>query len=388
MNYRKKINTRRPQPNKRAASTLSPHVLLRHAEIAGGTPASYVSEQSYADMDLHPALKSNLLKKGYKKPTEIQEKTIENLVHGHNMIGVASTGTGKTGAFLIPIVQQLLTTDNTTYLIVVPTRELALQVREEFDELSRGLRFSATCFIGGTSVGKDLVKARKKSHLIVGTPGRLIDMINQRALSLKGITGLVLDEFDRMLDMGFVNDVKTIVSLMHSRKQTMLFSATVKPSQEALIRGLVENPIKITASSGAESSNNVKQSMIKIRDGENKFDVLYNLLREDSFKKVILFAETKRTVDKINKQLIKTGINSDVIHGNKSQNYRSKAIQSFKSGKIRVLVATDVASRGIDVDNVTHVINYQIPQTLDSYIHRIGRTGRAGKTGMAYTFIN
>ncbi|SFW73995.1 ATP-dependent RNA helicase RhlE [Sinomicrobium oceani] len=395
MNYKKKINTkntsvkRRPPVKKGKASSLSPQDLLQHtSKLPEPSAVPFVAKQAYAEMDLHPMLLKNLQRKGYTHPTEIQEKTLISLVNGDNLIGIASTGTGKTGAFLIPIVQQLLTTPNTRYLVVVPTRELALQVHEEFQQLNRSFGFSSVCFIGGTSVGKDVAKARHKNHLIISTPGRLLDLVGQKALRLQNISGLVLDEFDRMLDMGFIQSVQTIVSLMTSRKQTMLFSATIKPGQEKLIHDIVPGALTVKASSGTESSSNVKQNMIKVSDGENKFDVLHNLLKESSFKKVILFAETKRTVDKINKQLAKAGIHSDVIHGNKSQNYRTRAITLFKSGKIRVLVATDVAARGIDVDNVTHVINYQMPQSIDSYIHRIGRTGRAGKQGMAYTFIN
>ncbi|RAV29092.1 DEAD/DEAH box helicase [Sinomicrobium soli] len=395
MYYKKNNNTRntpqrrRPPAGNRKTSSLSTTALLQHTKkTPEHSSATFVAQQTYGEMNLHPLLQKNLHKKGYTHPTEIQEKTISPLVNGENLVGIASTGTGKTGAFLIPIIQQLLVTPRTRYLVVVPTRELALQVREEFEALAGGLKFFSACFIGGTSVGRDIARAKRKNHLVIGTPGRLLDLAEQGALPLQGINGLVLDEFDRMLDMGFIKSVKTLISLMSSRKQTMLFSATINPGQEPLIKDIVASSVRVKASSGTESSSNVKQHIIKLSEGENKFEVLHNLLKEKSCKKVILFAETKRAVDKINKQLTRTGIHSDVIHGNKSQNYRTRTIQHFKSGKIRVLVATDVAARGIDVDNVTHVINYQMPQSLDSYIHRIGRTGRAGKQGRAYTFIN
>ncbi|TXC75644.1 DEAD/DEAH box helicase [Luteibaculum oceani] len=381
-----KKNIDRRRSKKRMVSSINPKMLVKSA--VKSTVKPYTPSQCYADMALRPEILKNLSAKGYTHPTEIQDKAIASLISGRNMVGIAATGTGKTGAFLIPIVEQMLCNKGKTALVVVPTRELAEQVLIEFKALSRGMGLSSACFIGGTNVGKDLGIARRKQDLIVGTPGRLLDLVNQGALRLKGTEILVLDEFDRMLDMGFLPDVKSIVSCMKSRMQTMLFSATLKSDQEKHIQQLLSDPIRIKVSSGTESSDNVEQNIIKVKPDENKFDLLKNLLLQPSFEKVILFAETKRSVDKIQVKLQKVGVMSDVIHGNKSQNYRSNAIRKFKSGKTRVLVATDVAARGIDVDGVTHVINYQLPLTMDSYIHRIGRTGRAGKTGMAYTFIN
>lgn len=380
-------NSRRAQAQKKpAVSALDPRSLIK--KPTASMRADFLAGRPYSEMALHPSLKKNIEKKGYISPTEIQERSLPELLAGRNMVGIASTGTGKTGAFLIPFVERLLADRDQTCLVVVPTRELAMQVRAEFDDLTRGMGFFSSCFIGGTNVGKDVRNAGRKHHLIVGTPGRLVDLADRRALSLRGVSVLVLDEFDRMLDMGFIHDVKTIVSHAASRNQTLLFSATIDPSQEHLVRLFAPDPVMLTVSSGNHSSDNVEQNIVEVGKNENKFDVLHKMLSDDSFEKVILFAETKRTVDKINKQLVKTGIRSDVIHGDKSQNYRSRAIHSFKTGRTRVLVATDVASRGIDIEGVTHVINYQLPMTMDSYIHRIGRTGRAGKTGMAYTFIN
>lgn len=348
----------------------------------------FVSEFTFDNLELHQKLKNSIKAKGYIRPTKIQEKSIDHLINQKNLIGIAATGTGKTGAFLIPIIHQILVNKNTTALVVVPTRELAQQVRDEFSSLTKGFGVYASCFIGGTNINKDVSIAKKRSHFIVGTPGRLNDLMSRNALSLRNTSILVLDEFDRMLDMGFINDVRKISSTMSNRKQTILFSATVEKSQEKLIKEFIKSPIRINVSTGLHSSNNVHQHIIKVADSENKFDVLLNLLNKDSFEKVILFAETKRTADKISKKLRSSGLLSDTIHGGKTQNYRSKVIKLFKSGETNILVATDVAARGIDVDNVSHVINYQLPMTMDSYIHRIGRTGRAGKIGKAYTFIN
>ncbi|MFY0687463.1 MAG: DEAD/DEAH box helicase [Cyclobacteriaceae bacterium] len=384
MNYRNRSRTK--PSNKRPASTLNPELLVKKSKQI--TTKSYVSDRTYEDLRLHPNLYRNIASKGYKSPTEIQDKCIEQIIQGNNIIGIAATGTGKTAAFLIPIVQQMLERNDVTGLVVVPTRELAQQVLSEFKSLTEATGLKSACFIGGTSLNRDISLARRRQHLIVGTPGRLNDLIDRNALRIDGISTLVLDEFDRMLDMGFVKDIQKLIAGLHNRKQTMLFSATVDKSQERLINQIVENPVKVNVSGGVKSSDNVDQNIIRVERNENKFDVLLKLVKEPSFEKVLLFAETKRGVDKLSKQLVQSGIRSDVIHGNKSQNYRSRAIELFKSGKTKILVATDVAARGIDITGVTHVINYQLPQTMDSYIHRIGRTGRADATGQAYTFVN
>jgi len=385
MNYSRNKNRGR-KPRKKATSQIKPEWLVKKATKVKTTP--FVPSHTFAQLNLHKALSKNIAQKGYVNPTEIQEKCIDQLLSGQNLVGVAATGTGKTAAFLIPIIEQIMQGGSVTGLVVVPTRELAMQVATEFKSLTKGLRLFVSCFIGGTNVNKDVSFARKHNDLIVGTPGRINDLIDRKALKLNHTHTLVLDEFDRMLDMGFVKDIQKIVATMSNRQQTMLFSATVAPDQEKLINEIVPHPVRVNVSTGTHSSDNVEQKIIRVAEDENKFDVLYDMVSEASFSKVILFAETKRTVDRLGKQLIKSGIKSDVIHGDKSQNYRTRAIDQFKRGKVKVLVATDVAARGIDVKGVTHVINYQLPQTMDSYIHRIGRTGRADAIGTAYTFVN
>ena len=385
MTYHRK-KTRSNYTNRGPVSEINPEFLVKKASQTEHVP--YVSELNYSDLSLHANLSSNIARKGYSKPTEIQERCINPLIEGKNLIGIAATGTGKTAAFLIPIIHRMLMDNSITALVVVPTRELAQQVEAEFKSLTKGSILNSVCFIGGTSVNKDILQARRKTRLIVGTPGRINDLIDRNALKLNKTSTLVIDEFDRMLDMGFIRDIQKIVSTMKNRKQTMLFSATKDSSQDKLITQIIEQPVRVDVTSGIKPSNNVDQNIIRIRKNENKYDVLLNLISDVSFDKVILFAETKRMVDKLSKQLGKSGIKSDVIHGNKSQNYRSKAISLFKQGKVKVLVATDVAARGIDINGITHVVNYQLPQTMDSYIHRIGRTGRAGATGTAYTFID
>lgn len=372
---------------KKAVSSIDPNMLIKKAVRV--EEKAYQPTRSFDEMPISPNLKANLHAKGFKFPTQIQDETLAHLISGRDLMGVANTGTGKTGAFLIPIIEQLLSSNKPFQsLVVVPTRELALQVEEEFRSLSYKLGLYSSSFIGGTNVGSDIKKLGRKNHLIIGTPGRLMDMADRGALRLRDISTLVLDEFDRMLDMGFVNEIKKMVKMMPMRKQTMLFSATVDKTQKSLIAELLNDPIEIKVSSGTSTSDQIDQDIIRVPAGGDKYTMLLDLLGGSDIDKVLIFAETKRLVDKVGKQLNKSGITTDVIHGNKSQNYRSKALDKFKKGKVKILVATDVAARGIDVDNISHVINYQLPLTFDSYVHRIGRTGRAGKTGKAYTFVD
>lgn len=382
-NYR-----RRPQQRSRKVeSTINPNLLVKKATKSVET--KYIATKGFSEFSLHPLVLKSLKIKGYKTPTEIQEKTLSKLIEGEDLIGIAATGTGKTGAFLIPLIHKILRNEINSTLIVVPTRELAQQVTEEFRSLTKGMRLNSACFIGGTSVGKDISIAKRGNlDLVVGTPGRIGDLMKRKSLQLRDYGVLVMDEFDRMLDMGFINEIKRISEAMYTRKQTILFSATVDKSQENLIKNFVNNPVRVNVTSGLKSSDNVDQSIIKVKHNEDKFDLLLGLIDDETLSKVILFAETKRVVDKLSKKLVKAGVRSEVIHGDKSQNYRTRAIEMFKKGKVKVLVATDVAARGIDIKGVTHVINYQLPKTMDSYIHRIGRTGRAETTGTAYTFVN
>ncbi|MBL6692688.1 MAG: DEAD/DEAH box helicase [Flavobacteriaceae bacterium] len=347
-----------------------------------------ISTREFSALEIHPELQSRISKKGFVKTTEIQDKTFEIISRGDNIIGIANTGTGKTGAFLIPIIDLLLTNKKRHKTIVlVPTRELAQQVDQELRSLSKGLKIYSSCFIGGTSINKDVDKLRRLNHVIIGTPGRINDMINRRALKLHDFDKVVLDEFDTMLDMGFLQEVKKIIDQMHQRNQTILFSATENPKQKTIIDGLIDGYERVRVSEGKANTDNIYQDVIKTKDDEEKNQMLIDLLRKKEFKKVLIFSETKRQVSKLCRVLKKFEVKVDEIHGDKSQQYRSKAIQKFKSGSIQVMVATDVASRGIDIDNITHVINYRIPSSKESYIHRIGRTGRAGKEGSAITFV-
>ena len=347
----------------------------------------YTSDLTFEDFPFHPDLKRNIAKMGFEQPTEIQEKTIEPISKLQDVIGIASTGTGKTGAFLMPIINSLLTEEHSfSTLVMVPTRELALQVEEEFKKLTRGLNLYITSVIGGQNILRDIKNLRRTNHVIVGTPGRLTDLYQRKVLFLENFSTLILDEFDRMLDMGFSKDVSYLLEKMINRDQTLLFSATIDEKQRKLISGIMKEPVEIRVSSGKTTAEHINQDVLYER-GEEKLSKLLDLVNGQQFEKVLVFAETKRNVAKLTKSLKRAGITADEIHGDKSQNYRQNALRSFKNGRVKVLVATDVAARGLDISNVTHVINYEVPQNYETYIHRIGRTGRAGKGGNAYTFV-
>jgi len=380
-------NRRRGNNNGRKTNTsIKPHQLVNEAKPL--ETSTYQSSVKFTDIPLHDKLQRNIKSAGFERPTEIQEKTLELISNWEDVIGVATTGTGKTGAFLIPIINNLLSIDqNDKTLVIVPTRELALQVEQEFKMLARKTNLYITSLIGGTNIRQDFKNLKRTNHIIVGTPGRLVDLHKRGNLKLHDFSILVLDEFDRMLDMGFSQDVDLLTKAMNTRKQTMLFSATIDKSLKKRIQKLMHNPTEVLVSTGNVSAEHINQDVIKVKQHE-KFDTLLNMVQEQHFEKVLVFAETKRRVSKLARQLKKSGVTSDEIHGDKRQGYRKRALNSFENGKVRVLVATDVAARGLDITDVTHVINYEMPRDYETYIHRVGRTGRAGKTGMAYTFLN
>lgn len=381
-------HNRKSNPRAKQKSSIKVSQLEKKAQPVVA-PEPYVASRSFAQMPLDSRLKTSIQKKGYQFPTEIQDNTLEHLLAGRDLMGIARTGTGKTGAFLIPLIQRLISgKEQFNVLVLAPTRELAVQIDEEFKSLTLGLNLNSECFIGGTNINRDFQKLRKRSQFIIGTPGRLIDLYQRGALRFKDFQILILDEYDRMLDMGFARDVERITDAMKQRKQTMLFSATVDPKQADAIARLLKNPVEIKVSDGQTTGEHIDQEIIRVAEGQDKFKMLEDMIRQPGFEKVLVFAETKRWVSKVHKKLVQSGIHAEQIHGNKSQNYRQAALKKFSNGQVQVLVATDVAARGLDVSDVSHVINYQLPSSMDSYIHRIGRTGRAGKSGKAYTFVN
>lgn len=373
--------------NGRKSSIVDYSRLIQKAVVS--EEQSFLSDRSIGELPISPQLKQRLINKGFERPTEIQDRSLEALLRGQDILGIAQTGTGKTGAFLIPIIETLLKSDQREYaLIVVPTRELAMQVNEEFRSMTKSLRLYSACFIGGTNINSDFQALQRSHHVIIGTPGRLLDLANQKALRFGRFNTLVLDEFDRMLDMGFAKDVQRILSAMHNRNHTMLFSATLDKSQQGTIDEILHNPLVVKVSSGEKTADQIDQDIIELAPHQDKFSVLLDILRNQDCEKAIVFDETKHRVSRLCQKLNQAGIRSEQIQGNKSQNARQRALEAFKNGEVHVLVATDVAARGLDVPEVSHVINYQLPMSYDSYIHRIGRTGRAGKSGIALTFVD
>lgn len=382
-------NKQNNKPKKKGqVSSITDLSLLEKKAIPVKEEKKYVG-QEVKDLPIDPRLRNNLVKKGYENLTQIQDQSIEPLLNKRDIMGIAQTGTGKTAAFLVPLIHNLLQDPKSREktLIMVPTRELAVQIEGEFKSMTKGLKIFCASFIGGTNINTDVQRINKNPQFVIGTPGRLIDLYQRRSLKLNQYQTLVLDEFDRMLDMGFIKDIQFIISQMKNRKQNLLFSATLDHKQKDTIDDILHNPVKIKVTSGKSSSANVNQRVLKLKEGDNKFEILCRLLETESMEKVIIFEETKHQVKRLCKKLTALNIVNEEIHGNKTQNARQKALNNFKSGRSKILVATDVAGRGIDVSDVSHVINYQLPKTYDAYIHRIGRTGRAGKIGHAITIV-
>jgi ATP-dependent RNA helicase RhlE len=345
----------------------------------------FIPEHQFGDFKLNPTILETLEKSGYKQPTPIQDKIILHILNGRDVVGLANTGTGKTAAFLIPLIHKIANKKHKQILIMTPTRELALQIDQEFRIFSKGLGLYSVCCVGGANINMQIRDLRYKNHLIIGTPGRMLDLINRRCLKLGEVETIVLDEADQMLDMGFVNDIKMIMSNVPAERHTLCFAATMSPTIESLIGKFLKDPITISVKTQA-TAKNVEQDIVKIK-GMDKVDILHDILNNPDFKKVLVFGRTKHGVEKLSKKLISRGFKTESIHGNKSQGQRQRALKRFKDNFVQVLVATDVAARGLDIDNVTHVINYDLPATYDDYVHRIGRTGRGSKKGKALTFI-
>ena len=345
----------------------------------------FVPVHAFTDFHISDSLKKNIVSKGYITPTPIQDCAIPHVLSGADVVGIANTGTGKTAAFLIPLIEKVLLDRTQSVLIVVPTRELAIQIDEELRAFTFGMRiFSAVC-VGGASMGAQIKNLRYQNNFIIGTPGRLKDLIEQKYLNLGGFKTVVLDEADRMLDMGFVNDMRFMMNLMPKIRHTLFFSATMSREVEVLIKEFLRSPVTVSVKTG-DTAKNVEQDIVKT-NGKNKLDVLHELLLQEGFRKVLVFGRTKHGVERLSKLLASRGVKAESIHGNKNLSKRRQALHLFKANHIQVLVATDVAARGLDIDGISHVINFDIPATYDDYVHRIGRTGRGEKKGKALTFI-
>ncbi len=345
----------------------------------------YIPTNKFVDFKIEAPLKANIIKKGYQEPTPIQDRVIPLILEGKDVVGIANTGTGKTAAFLIPVINKSILKKQSKTIIIVPTRELALQIEKEFNDFTHGIKIFSTICIGGTSMGKQFSDLRRFHSFIIGTPGRIKDLVQRKSINMSLFDTIILDEADRMLDMGFIEDIKYLMELMPEKKQALCFSATIPQEIELLIKRFLKEPIKISVKT-QESSVNVNQDVVRI-GREDKLEVLCNLLSKENFSKVLIFGKTKHGVEKLSKELLKRGFRVESIHGDKTQAKRQKSLNLFKRNQVNILVATDVAARGLDINDISHVINYDLPATYDDYVHRIGRTGRGKKKGESITFV-
>lgn len=339
---------------------------------------------------IEPLLKA-LKTEGYTHPTPIQEQSIPVVLNKKDLLGCAQTGTGKTAAFALPILQ-LLTEKSTRdsspalkALILSPTRELAIQIGESFTAYGKHTKLKHAVIFGGVSAHQQINQLRNGVDILVATPGRLLDLMTQRVVNLQHIQIFVLDEADRMLDMGFINDVKKIIAKLPFKRQTLFFSATMPPDIAKLADSILNNPVRVEVTPVSSTVEKITQGIYTV-DKKDKSALLIHLLKDSGMSSVLVFTRTKHGADKLVKSLNRANISAEAIHGNKSQNARQKALTSFKNGSLRILVATDIAARGIDVDDLKYVINYELPNQPETYVHRIGRTGRAGLSGTAWSF--
>jgi ATP-dependent RNA helicase RhlE len=347
----------------------------------------------FSDLGLSAPLLGALAAEGYSTPTPIQSQAIPPVLAGHDLYGIAQTGTGKTAAFALPILERLsasprrAASQTCRALVLSPTRELASQIADSFRAYGSGLRLSTAVVVGGVPIGRQRQQLARGVDVLVATPGRLLDLIDNRALTLSSVQTLVLDEADRMLDLGFIPALKRIVKLLPRRRQTLLFSATMPKPIAALAEAYLTDPVEVVVARSATTVQRVEQGVIFV-PGDRKRDLLVAMLRDPALARVLVFTRTKHGADRVVRHLASAGIEATAIHGNKSQPQRERALAAFRDGGARVLVATDIAARGIDVEAVSHVINFELPNVPEDYVHRIGRTARAGAAGIAIAFCS
>lgn len=390
-NNRFRKNNSRPRSNSYGGGRrgpekkLDPTLFVKKA-IVGSSADEFVAKNNFSDFNIADKLKRNITDHGYTTPTQIQDLSIPHILEGRDLIGIANTGTGKTAAFLISLINKCYNDRNQRVLIVCPTRELAVQIGDEFKIFAKGTDLEMVAAIGGANLKRQVYSLRHNPHFVIGTPGRLKDLIQRRNINLALFQNIVLDEVDRMVDIGFIHDIKFMIGLLPKKRQSLFFSATVDGKTDEILKNFVTDPVTVSVKNQM-TAENVDQDIIRITHSQQKIDVLHDLLIQPEFNKVIVFGRTKWGMEKLSKALSARGFKTMAIHGNKTQNQRQRAIDEFKNDNLQVLIATDVASRGLDIENVTHVINYDAPVSYDDYVHRIGRTGRAGKKGVALTFV-
>lgn len=344
----------------------------------------------FHELKLNDSLLRAIKKEGYSEPTPIQAQAIPYVLEGKDVIGCAQTGTGKTAAFALPIIQNLGIKSHTRYirvLVLSPTRELAAQIGENFGTYGRHTSLKHTVIFGGVGQQPQVQAIRRGVDILVATPGRLLDLMNQGIIRLNKIEVFVLDEADRMLDMGFIHDVKRIIKVLPRKRQTLLFSATMSPAIKKLSESILIDPVQVEVTPQASTVDKIEQFIFFV-ERENKRNLLRHLLKDPAVERVLIFTRTKHRANNLAKQLSRGRMQAEAIHGNKSQTARTRALANFKNGKTRILVATDIAARGLDISAVTHIINFDLPNEPESYVHRIGRTARAGASGIAYSFCD
>jgi len=346
----------------------------------------YVPTHKFADFDVDDILKNNLSANNILTPSPIQDESIPAALSGKDVVGIANTGTGKTLAFALPILNKLINDKFSKALILAPTRELAQQIEEQLKMIAKGSGLSGALLIGGSSMMPQLRDLKANPRVVIGTPGRIKDHIERGTLKLSSFNMIVLDEFDRMLDMGFLPDVRFILNQINPTRQSYFFSATLDARVSALISEFSNDPVTISVKTG-ETTDSEEKNIVEHNGRTDKIEKLHEILVEVDGSKILVFDDTQRSVERLSEELLGRGFRSDAIHGGKSQGQRQRALRRFKQSEVNVLVATDVAARGIDVPDITHVINYSTPSSYSDYVHRIGRAGRAGKTGRALTFI-
>ncbi len=345
----------------------------------------YEPKHSFTTFGLDEKISRLVTGMGINTPSPIQDQIIPHILRGRDVIGLAETGTGKTAAFLLPLIHKTMHEPSRKTLILTPTRELAIQIDDELKKFAKGLNLFSTICVGGVNIRPQIKALHRNNHFIIGTPGRILDLQRQGHLRTNNVTTVVLDEADRMLDMGFIGDIRTIVGATPESRETLFFSATMTPDAQKVVHDFLKDPVEISVKK-KDVTNSIEQDVVPFTQA-NKFETLMLLLSKEEFTRVIIFVAMKHVASKLAHQLSDSGVLAESIHGNKTHVQRQRALKKFKSGNARVLVATDVAARGIHVDNVSHVINYDLPQQFDDYVHRIGRTGRGDNKGKALTFV-
>ena len=382
-------NRRFSQPKNAGAEVVrairAMQLVVKPSETEAEIP--FIPTHKFEDFLVSDHMKRNIIERKYASPTPIQDQSIPVILEGKDIIGIANTGTGKTAAFLIPLVDKVYKNKLEKVIIVTPTRELALQINDELNFFAEGMGIYSALCVGGMSMYKQKGDLRRNPNFVIGTPGRIKDLIQKRALNLFQFHNVVLDEADRMVDIGFIEDIKYFISLLPKERQSLFFSATISGKVKEIIGNFVRNPVTVSVKQ-QETAEGIDQEIVQVKDKNRKVDQLHDLLNKDGFEKILIFGRTKWGVQKLADELIKRGFKAGAIHGNKRQNQRQRILDQFKKDEINILLATDVASRGLDIHDVSHVINYDMPASYDDYIHRIGRTGRANKRGVALTFVD